>query len=530
MRGLTGLAVAGLACLAWACSSGGEVVLDEGPADNGGDAVFQDVCSCAADKDCDGKVQPNNCQKAACDACGCTVKPLAANTACDDGKADTFDDKCDGKGVCVGRPASCGDKKCDAAAENCGNCEDCACQKDKQICFENACIAAPVNNNGKCEPTENCEANPKDCKCGAGKGCFEKQCVACADFCKSSGRECGTVDNCNCGDCPAGKNCDAIGHCYGNSICNNGVCEVGENCGNCVSDCACPIGKTCQGDKCEDCGPICKAAGKDCGQYGACDCGACAVCHQCKANVCQPKCDCLCWPDSGPNAKQCGEIEGCKCGSLAGGCPAGQECYGYKCLEGCDTLCAGKECGWAEDCICAWCDGCNACHGNKCEAGATVDEYEPNDTISDAVDLGSVIDDPVASLTEVTGSIDVDWDADWYKLEVTDTSEIWGDPKPTVTLTGLAEDKDLDIILCFKCQAGALVGAGVTPTDATVEIESPFPMTRCWSTLNLWGQDESITLAPTCDNGGVESGTVYVGVIPYETYDCGSGYKLSIHM
>lgn len=517
-------------CMAFlfACSEGGGSAID---VTETAETIFTDVCGCNSDADCIGKVEVSVCEKAVCKACSCTVEYLPANTACDDGKANTVDDKCDGKGKCIGRPVSCGDQKCDAPDENCGNCiDDCPCKKDQEICYEDACIPAPVDGNGKCEPTENCEMNPKDCKCPVGKGCYEKQCVACTDYCTGTGRECGEAGGCDCGQCPAGKMCDALGHCYTSAICNNGICEEGENCGNCISDCGCGPGKVCVNDKCEDCGPICAKAGKECGQYGACDCGACPVCHQCKANVCQPKCDCLCWPDTGPNAKECGEIEGCLCGPLKGQCPPGKECVGFKCLEGCDTLCAGKECGWAEDCICDFCNGCDACHNNKCEKGALADAHEPNDSLEQAIDLGSVKDDPTTSKIELSGTIDNEDDIDWYRVEVEDTSSYWGNPTPTVTMTGLAEDKDLDIVLCFKCKAGELVGAGFTPTDSVVEIESPIPMARCFATLNLWGQDETISLAPTCKNNGDESGTVYIVVLPYEPYDCGSGYHLSIHM
>ena len=539
--------VAAVALAASCNSSDGVVAQDPGQEATPQDVIVQDNCACNAATDCTGKVQPGVCQVAACEACACLVKSAAADTACDDGNATTNDDKCDGKGKCAGRPVSCGDGKCDPASENCGNCGlDCGCTLDKQICYENQCIAAPVDGNGKCEPTENCEANVKDCACKAGAACLEKNCVDCAAFCTGTDRECGQFSGCKCGTldgkCPGGKTCDMVGHCYGSAICNDGYCDVegGENCGNCQSDCPCMGGSSCKNNQCEDCGPICDAAGKECGFYQGCDCGACTVCHACTANVCKPKCDCLCWPDLGDNAKECGEIEGCQCGPLQGACAPGQDCFAFKCLEGCDTLCqntdgTNKQCGWAQDCLCDVCTGCNACHGNTCSAGATTDTYEPNDGPAEAVDLGEMVAATTTPAKSVDATIDVATDEDWYMMVIDATG---GTPKPTITLTGLAEDKDVDLDVCYRCTTGELVGVAFAPADAVFESESPIPGARCFTSFNLWGESETVTLTITaCDNGNKgQSGTLYLHAYPapaWEEYfpdqtNCGTGYTLGV--
>lgn len=491
------------------------------------DIIVDDTCQCVRAEDCLGKVETSQCVEALCNACLCQAHNKAKGTPCDDGNPQTIDDACDGAGVCQGVPVTCGNGKCEVT-EHCGNCpNDCPCDVG-EYCKSDKCVKPQCGNN-ECEPPfENC-ANCQDCACAQDEACYEKKCVKCPDYCKSTGKECGKPEGtpCDCGTCPPGKVCDALHHCYDANICGNHVCELGEDCSTCETDCGCEKGKKCANGQCVECEPICKQAGKECGFFQGCDCGACPVCYKCNAQgKCDAKCDCVCWQ------KECGEVAGCKCGPLNGACPAGQECVGYKCLVGCDTLCQGIECGWAQDCICDFCPGCDACHNNKCGPGAEMDEYEVypyNDTWETATDLGQTTDDDIESERTIFGSIDIDFDTDWFKIEVQDTFGFV--MNPVFTLTDIAEDKDLDLEVCFKCKSGATLGLAAEPKDSTIETESPIPGARCFASINLWGFSEEVRLTSiTCEGGGAnQSGTAYIHVMGVVAEDCGSAYTLRFH-
>lgn len=513
-----------------ACGSSGSSVPDVGTTDTlGGELLLPDACLCHADADCKDKVEVSQCQVASCQACVCVAKAITAGTKCDDADPKTTGDNCNPEGKCVGIVPQCGDKTCGSPIENCSNCpDDCACPSG-QRCFDNACIPNPVCGNKNCEPDENCENCAKDCGCPTGQACLDRVCAGCKDFCTTTGKVCGVFGGCDCGKCAVGQACDQVGHCYSSGMCGNGVLDSGEDCANCPSDAGCPTGKTCVAGKCEDCAGVCSNAGIDCGVYQACNCGDCGVCHKCKASKCQPDCDCVCYPELGPSAKECGEIEGCKCGKLAGECPEGKECWNHKCLEGCSTLCAGKECGWGEDCFCNWCDGCDSCYGNKCETADETPETTPDDTWETAQDLGELTDDDGASAKTFEGNIWGESDEDWFKMTVKDT--VGHDLKAIIDLTDLAEDKDIDVEICWICAKGEVAGAKVEPTDSTMEVDPSMEGARCFVALNLWGMAEHLEFTPTCtDNGQDDSGTAYIRVIPASWYDCGSRYTLKFHM
>jgi hypothetical protein len=480
----------------------------------GVDLVIPDTCACHDAKECDGKVTVDSCTMAACEACACVAKPKAAGATCDDGDAKTVKDACDGKGVCKGVPPTCGDKKCDSAAgENCDNCaQDCGC-KGNSKCYKEKCVPC---GNGKCEDGEDCETCPKDCGCSANKTCFEKVCTACTDYCTKKGKNCGISLGCKCGECKVGEACDQLNHCYETGLCNNGTCDPGEDCSQCAVDCKCDAKKGCVAGKCVDCAQACKDSGSQCGTYGNCNCGTCGACHKCVDNKCVASSQsCVCYN------KECGKVEDFDCGT----CPAGKECYGNKCLVGCEALCEGVECGLSQDCFCAYCDGCDQCIGKKCVGAAPMDENEINDWPDMATDLGNVTDSTGAGT--IQGSIDVDFDEDWYVVHVQDKSG--GLLVPAVELTGLAEDKNLNVEICFKCDKGELAGAQVIPDDG-IELEPypDLPGARCFGVIRFEGMDEKFELRPTCASGGQDdSGTVWFHVVPaFKSWDCGSAYTL----
>ena len=521
--------------LAVACGgTSGQTVWDvsePGP----GDIQLPDTCACQTDKECDGKVAVDQCTFAKCDKCACVARPKPASTPCDDKDQTTVGDVCDDKGKCAGHKPVPYDGKCEAPVENCDTMpNDCPCPSGK-ICNEGSCIPKPVCGNGKCEPTEDCAGCPRDCGCGAGKHCAvkDRKCIPCADWCKAEGRECGEDEGCNCGQCKPGELCTTEGGtCYNAPSCGSGKCDngqngtnnLGEDCSTCPSDCTCPDGKGCEKGQCVDCQKLCDAVGMECGTLGTCICGPCQEGYKCKANKCMPNCDWLCY------GKQCGEVDGCKCGDLKGECPQGEECVKGMCLKECGILCEGKECGWGEDCFCAFCSGCDACHNNKCGPGAEADANEPNNTPETATDLGSTTDDDVQSARQVTGSIHDGDDIDWFKIKVKDTG-LFNALTPVLDMTGLAEDKDLVLMICYKCDKGDLAGAEVLPSDTTYEVDPQVPGARCFETFNWWGESDHIELHPVCKSGGQDdSGTLYIAIYPYEWLDCGSGYTLDMHM
>lgn len=492
-----------------------------------------DTCDCSADKDCVGKVTVDACTFAKCEQCACVAKAKAAGTTCDDKNAETVKDVCDDKGKCAGHVPVPGDKKCEGPVENCDTSpDDCACASNR-ICNAGKCIPKPVCGNAKCEPTENCDNCLKDCGCGTGKHCSaaDRKCVACADWCKAEARECGEDAGCKCGTCQTGYQCDMVGSCYKSTNCNNAKCDEGEDCLSCPTDCTCPAGKGCQKDQvtnkgvCADCAGICAAVGMQCGVIGSCTCGPCEDGYKCKANKCMADCDWLCY------GKVCGQFDGCKCGDNEGACPDGEDCVKGACLKGCGTLCEGKECGWGEDCFCDFCIGTDACHQNTCGPGATEpDANEPNDTPETAKDLGDVTDDDATSAREEKGNIHDGDDFDWFTLHVADTG-MFNFLAPVIDLTGLAEDKDLVLVVCYKCDKGNLAGAELLPSDSVYEIDTFVAGARCFETFNWWGESDHIEMRPVCASGGQDdSGTIWVGVYPYEYYDSGSAYTLNLHM
>lgn len=110
-----------------------------------------------------------------------------------------------------------------------------------------------------------------------------------ADPCASAclGFQCGTIDGCSCGDCPAGQECSAGGLCVPpEEACKLNCATVGYACGALTDLCDCGVctgGLVCLGHQCKEdpCPTVCK--GLECGVIGAwyfggdyCNCGTCA--------------------------------------------------------------------------------------------------------------------------------------------------------------------------------------------------------------------------------------------------------------
>ncbi len=509
-----------------ACSSNSVVAP---PTDNGSNTELP--CACINPTECTAQLNGNPCLQATCENCVCGSRPLDID--CDDGNPSTVKDHCSTSGVCQGFPSLCGDHICNpATSENCDSCElDCACATGTH-CKDTTCVANGICPNAVCEPDENCLICAADCGCGDGKACSDGTCLDCAAYCKATNKECGLSEGCNCGECPQGFQCDMVNHCYGAGVCGNTRCEADENCLNCAPDCPCRSGERCNASGvCEDCKPVCENAGAECGMVEGCTCGSCPTCYSCSlGQKCMADCDCLCYH------KECGVIGTCACGTNKGGCPEGEDCNAYKCTDSCDSLCAGVVCGWNPsgpefECICGFCEGCSACtSGGACVAGAAIDAYENNDTVDSATALGTVTDEDSASKGSLLGTIDRAEDWDFFKLSVTD--ENFANLDPLIRLTGLAQDKDLDLIACYVCHNGlpdSIIAGSLDPEGSVIEVDMGITNSLCLASINYWGQDEELDLNPKC-NGTDDSGTIYMIVLPIVDDDCGSNYTLSWHM
>jgi len=148
------------------------------------------------------------------------------------------------------------------------------------------------------------------------------------------------------------------------SDCGDGICDtgIGEDCSNCIQDCGCGAGDTCDGGSCvpDICTPDCmnKACGDD-GCGGSCwiddgpECG--------ENGVCLVDGTCMCILDC--TGKVCGD-DGC--GGSCGTCPGPQDsCIDYHCV--CQPTCTGSACG-DDGCVgtCGTCPGGDVCDNHQC--------------------------------------------------------------------------------------------------------------------------------------------------------------------
>ena len=491
------LAVAGVSCSS-----------NEGQQQTSGDISTGDSCTCSSDEECQS--QAGECMVAVCH-CTCQVVPSKKGTKCDDNNPKTANDTCDGEGHCIGEYVVCGDNKC-TGDETCLSCpQDCGCPEGFACVGDGECQKLPKCPDGECEKGENCGTCPQDCGCESGKVCFKEggECVNCQDYCKKAGKECGTDENgCDCGTCDNGKVCNALGKCEDSTLCGNGTCETSEDCGTCPQDCGCGKGESCIEHKCQNCQDVCKANNRECGSIFGCNCGGCPVCYHCSQGQCKGKQSCVCYN------KECGQVGEFDCGT----CDAGQDCVFHKCVAGCDELCKDKACGWSgtgdDACFCGFCDGCTQCdpNTNQCVAANEDKTNEPNDLPADATEI-----------TGTSGTMDTSLypseDDDWYKMELTSNSSI------LFTLSGLAPDKDYDLVVCLVCKEGETNGTSLLgEKDGVYKIDPLVDGAVCYASINLAGAAEELRVIPKCSPPG---GTYYVGVLwGTDDTDCGSGYTL----
>jgi hypothetical protein len=156
------------------------------------------------------------------------------------------------------------------------------------------CTGCPVcNNDGTCDPGEDCDGCPNDCVSGTTSGaqCNNgiceaangESCLTCPQDCdgvqngKPSNRFCcgdgatgaGAVD---CGDprcTDNGDQCTNVPMSPGSFCCGDFTCDAGESCGNCALDCT-TGGEICTGGVDEDCDGDVDCADSECSGDPAC--------------------------------------------------------------------------------------------------------------------------------------------------------------------------------------------------------------------------------------------------------------------
>ena len=204
---------------------------------------------------------------------------------------------------------SCGDKVCgnDGCGGSCGECgEGEACSEAGQ-CAAASCV-------GFCG-----EQAPTGCwcddECDQWGDCCDDRCTVCPDMCgddpcaAACTDKCGTVGDCECGGCDAGKVCEA-------NVCVDD--------GPCVPDCT---GLVCGDD---GCGGSCG----DCAAGETCDMGACVI--EIGDDVVAPTCT---------TDDDCGDGEVCntdgECVNAGGGGGGGDDSGGGTCATGDSVPTAG---------------------------------------------------------------------------------------------------------------------------------------------------------------------------------------------
>ncbi len=292
------------------------------------------ACDCLSDAACADSVYCNGVET--CDAFGHCQSGTAVD--CDDGVGCTVDSCNEVTDLCDHDPndAACDDTLYCNGAEWCHVLNDCQPGTDPcpgQGCDEVNDQCAFCDDNGVCEPGEDCNTCPNDCFTGSGVSCGNGVCeTADGEDCTSCSDDC----NSRLGGKPNGRYC-----------CGDGTAQYGVDC----SDSRCTgAGNTCTFDPAV---PSC------CGDYaceGSEDSYNCAV-------------DCGPPPVCGDGPCDPGEDQ-CNCPADCGAPPATE----VNCGDGIDNDCDGLTDGADPDCACSVkgvpCSVDGECCSNWCHRGA----------------------------------------------------------------------------------------------------------------------------------------------------------------
>lgn len=488
-------------------------------------ADIESVARCTADKDCRYLLpDETGCTEPLCDFGFCGVRVQPAGHPCSDSNALTSGDRCDESGECVGTLTECGDGRCDTDREDCYTCPaDCECDAG-MTCHDSRCVPEPVDGDGVCERLEDCGTSPDDCACDDEHACVDAECMSCEEACDQDHRVCGDFLGCDCGDCANDLECNTVGRCVVPGQCGDGEClKPFEDCATCPVDCACLETQGCSTGVCRACSTICR--GIDCGAIDGCDCGQTGPCESCEKGQVVKDCRCIC----ASAGRQCGTVDGCTCGNHDGGCMDRMKCENGLCMPDCDAVCDDVECGAIGNCLCARCTKAQVCYDGGCEPAVfETDEYEPNDYPGDAATLGAFTDADGTPDWDAVGAIVTAEDRDWYTFTVADT---WGEVLDIqVTIDGMSEDADLNMMVCYRCDDPPLSDPGLSVFDDAFEVASTINDARCFESRRSWGMPEDISLAPVCGIGFDDSGTVWIKIFPAQKADAKTDYLLGFDL
>ena len=284
---------------------------------------------------CDYKADPTGCpsNQTCTEECACELEP---EDKCGDGEVTDAEEcdpgadpsGCSGDRVCTlecvcEEKEQCGDDNCGEGEDQSNCCDDCGCPSG-QTCSDNECITPTCSTNADCYDGEFCTS----------------------DRCINPGQADARCENPQITECVNGDLCCPEG-CYNKRVggdsdctssCSNGVCEFGETCYNCSTDCGCTSSESCDPSHGAADERGCYTAVAECGD-GICNTPS-ETCYTCPA-------DCVCAPgracDPGPTADSMGCVTvGPYCGD--GSCDLSND-------ENCST-CA-PDCGCVAPTECA---------------------------------------------------------------------------------------------------------------------------------------------------------------------------------
>lgn len=247
---------------------------------------LESCVACLEDQHCDDGVP---CTRDSCSSTGtCVVEAQDSN--CDDGRWCNGLEFCDTASGCQdGAGVPCEDGLCNEESNLCVQCladSDCddgvGCTVDRCDLADGQCASLPdhdhCDNGVFCDGTEACHLD-EGCLVGEAPcrqwSCDEqiRRCVECFDAIDcDDGLFCNGDELCSGGSCQAGAQpctdayCDEASNSCSVSGCNHdGVCDIGEDCITCASDCLSIASVECGNAICEtDSGEDCVSCPSDC--------------------------------------------------------------------------------------------------------------------------------------------------------------------------------------------------------------------------------------------------------------------------
>ncbi|MFH1435486.1 MAG: MopE-related protein [Pseudomonadota bacterium] len=352
----------------------------------------------------------------------------------------------------------------------------CVCE---QGCEEEVCDGADndcdglTDENGICEclpSAEVCDGLDNDCNGLIDEG-LDCICIPSTEECDGVDNNCnGMIDEGGVCDCrPSDEICDGTDNDCDGRVDEGGVCDCtpsGEICDGTDNDCD---GRIDEDEVC-DCTPsdeVCDGTDNDCD--GTID----------EDEVCETDCH-----EDRPVGHSDYCSSSCPCEEEEGHCDDSSECeYSLTCAGG-----IGPAFGFP--------DGSSAC------SSCGDDDYEWNQTRSQAVFLGTFSDSDTTVNAVTSSAIWPASDRDWFYGYVSDT--LLSDLDVNIDLSSLSAD--VDVCVTYQCESGHPV---------TVSCDSPSDWasgTDTCCSIQPGSSDEQITMEISCGFGLNGSGTFYIQV------------------